>query len=85
MEFNLFSKWGKRQPGYLEMLFGKGDSNNGNKEQHSEDEVHQTGPQSAEDDPQNVQRNTDTTGRALRILDFCTERPKTQQAYLEGL
>ena len=41
------------------MLFAEGDANDGNAKQRSEEDVHQTGPKSAEDYPKDVERNAD--------------------------
>ena len=75
MQNHLFPEWGQGESGHLEMLLGKRNTDDRDKEQDSEEDVHETRPQTAEDDPEDIQRDTNATDGAIRILHLSPERP----------
>ena len=51
MQFYVLSEWRERQSCHLEVLFGKGNANDGDEQQRPEKDVHQPCPQTAKDNP----------------------------------
>ena len=75
MQDNLFPEWSQGETCHLEMLLGKRNTDDGDKQQGSEENVHEACPQATEDDPEDVQRDTDATYRTIRILHLSPKRP----------
>ena len=51
MQDNVLAEGSESQAGHLEVLLGKGDADDGDEQQHSEEDVHQPCPQTAKDNP----------------------------------
>ncbi len=67
------------------MLTTEGDADDGDAEYHAEDEVDEACPQSAEDEPEDVQRNADAAWRGVGLYDSGTEGPEAEESEFEGL
>ena len=67
------------------MLAGKGQTDNGDGQQESEEHMHQPRPKASEYHPKEVEGNTQATWRASSWLHTRPERPQTEQSKLECL
>lgn len=67
------------------MLLSEGDADDGDEQQDTENEMHQAGPQAAEDDPNEVQRDANAADGAIRVFHLRSEGPEAQQTDLKSL
>ena len=82
---NLLAEGSEREAGHLEMLASEGDTNDGDAKQNAEENVHQACPQSATNNPNDVQGNADAANGTFTIFHLGSEGPQTEQAEFEGL
>ena len=82
---NLLAEGSERESRHLEMLASEGDTNDGDAEQNAEEDVHQARPQSATNNPNDVQGNADAANGTFAVFHLRSEGPQTEQAQFEGL
>ena len=82
---NLLAEGSERESRHLEMLATEGDTNDGDAKQNAEEDVHQACPQSATNNPNDVQGNADAASGTFAVFDLGSEGPQTEQTQFEGL
>ena len=82
---NLLAEGSERESRHLEMLATEGDTNDGDAKQNAEEDMHQARPQSATNNPNDVQGNADAANGTFAVFHLGSEGPQTEQTQLEGL
>ena len=67
------------------MLLGERNANDGDEQQYTEEKEHQAGPETAKDNPYQVQRDANAADGTICIFHLRPERPEAQQTDLESL
>ncbi len=84
-EFNIISEGRKSQAGQLKMLPGKGQSDDGNGQEHPESQMGQADPYSSDDDPEDVHKQVEATRRGFAVTDLLPEGPQCKHPQFNGL
>ena len=82
---NLLAEGGERETSHLEVLATEGDTDDGDAKQNAEEDVHQACPQSATNDPDDIQGDADAAYRTFAFFHLGAERPQAEQTQLECL
>ena len=67
------------------MLFGKRYADDGDGQKQTEQDVHQPCPKTTKYHPEDVQRDTDASNRAIGGFHTSTEGPQAKETKFEGL
>lgn len=84
-QLHVLAEWGERKTGHLEMLFAPRNTDNRDAQEQAEKQMHETSPQSSENQPEQIQRDTNATCWAIRVSYRRAKRPQAEHAYLESL
>ncbi len=82
---NLPPEGGKSQPGQFEMLFGKGNANDGDAQEYTKKYVGQKDPYAPEYQPDKVHECRQAARLMFPELNFFTEWPQRQRCQLQRL
>ena len=85
MQIHFLSEGEQSQSCHLEVLLSPRDPDDCDAEQQAAEEVAEAGPEAAEDQPQQVERDADAAVGRVGVRHCGTERPKAQQTDLERL
>lgn len=82
---NILSERGQRHGSQLKMLLGERNSDDGDEENNTKQDMGEADPDTANENPKYVEQNIETAVRPFVSDHLFAERPKRQPSQLEGL